>query len=222
MILRRAANRNELKGASPMKMSNTHNRFVYALWSPVYDIVLERFFASGRRDAMQAARLCDGETVCLVGIGTGADLRYLRPGIRATGIDLSEAMLAKARRKLPVHGCEVDLRVGDAQALPFEDGSFDVVFLNLVLSVVPDPALCFAEAVRVVRPGGRLVVFDKFLTDEAQPSLLRRAANVIATRLGTDINRRLTDMLAGQDCAVASDQPSLLGGMYRVLVLKRG
>jgi ubiquinone/menaquinone biosynthesis C-methylase UbiE len=129
-------------------------------------------------------------------------------------------MLARARKKLPLSDCDIELRAGDAQALPLDDGSFDLVVLNLILSVVPDPALCLGEALRVLEANGRIVVFDKFLPDNSAPSLVRRLANVFSTIFGTNINRRLGDIVSGFPCAVARDEPSILGGMYRVALLR--
>jgi phosphatidylethanolamine/phosphatidyl-N-methylethanolamine N-methyltransferase len=205
-----------------MKMNDRWNRFVYRLWAPVYDSVLGQFFEPGRKRAMEVLRLRAGERVCLLGVGTGADLPYLPDGVRGIGLDLSEAMLAQARRKLSSSGAEIELRVGDAQALPLEDATFDAVVLNLVLSVVPDPRSCMSEALRVLSPGGRAVVFDKFLADGSQPTWGRRFSNTLATLLGTDINRRFGDIIVGLPCVVVCDEPSILGGMYRVILLQRG
>jgi len=202
-----------------MQMSNRWNQLAYRLWAPIYDAALERTFRQGRKRAMEIVELQSGEEVCLVGVGTGADLIYLSKGVRVVGIDLSDAMLAQAKRKLPIVGCEVELEVGDAQALPFDGQAFDAVILNLILSVVPDPVRCMSEAIRVLRPGGRIVVFDKFLPDHGRASLGRRLSNVFSTLLGTDINRRLGDIVAGLPCEIVHDEPSILGGMYRVVLL---
>ena len=76
-----------------MKLSNRWNRFIYRLWSPIYDGLFDRFFAApGRRRAMAALDLKPGEHVLLVGIGTGADLPLLPEGAQAIGIDFSPDM----------------------------------------------------------------------------------------------------------------------------------
>ncbi|MGB5414794.1 MAG: methyltransferase domain-containing protein [Polyangiales bacterium] len=204
-----------------MEMNNRRNQFVYRLWAPVYDAVLERFFREGRSRSMERLALKAGERVCLVGVGTGADLLHLPKGVNSIGVDLSEAMLARAEKKLPIAGCDIELRIGDAQALPLDDGAFDAVILNLILSVVPDPARCMSEAIRVLRPGGRIVIFDKFLPDGTQPTWGRRLTNAFSTRLGTDLNRRLGDILSGLSCEVVHDEPSILWGMYRVVLLRQ-
>jgi ubiquinone/menaquinone biosynthesis C-methylase UbiE len=210
-----------LTPVSIMEMSNRWNRFVYWLWSPVYDAVLKRLFSPGRRRAMGLVELRAGERVCLVGVGTGTDLLHLPERVDCVGVDLSEAMLAQAEQKLPIPGCQIELRIGDAQALPLDDEAFDVVILSLILSVVPDPHRCMAEAIRVLRPGGRIVVFDKFLQDGSMPTWGRRLSNLFTTLLGTDINRRLGDIISGLPCEILHDEPSILGGMYRVILLRR-
>lgn len=202
-------------------MTNRRNRVVYALWAPLYDAVFGRLVRRARARAMAVLAPAPSERVLLVGVGTGADLPLLPAGARAAGIDLSAAMLARARARLPLEGRSIELHLGDAQALPFERASFDAVVLNLVLSVVPDAPACLREALRVLRPGGRAVVFDKFLPDGTQPGAARRLANLVATRLGTDLNRRLAAILEGQPCAVVRDEPSLLGGTYRIVLLRR-
>jgi phosphatidylethanolamine/phosphatidyl-N-methylethanolamine N-methyltransferase len=204
-----------------MKMTNRWNRLIYRLWAPVYDASVSRLFLPGRKRAMELLALRPGECVLLVGVGTGADLPLLPEGVQATGIDLSPDMLAKARRKLPLAGRTVSLIQGDAQALLVDEASFDTAILNLILSVVPDGHACLQSTLRALKPGARLVVFDKFQPDGQSLTPLRRVMNFFSTLLGTDITRRFGTLAQDLPCRVVRDEASILGGVYRVILLER-
>ena len=203
-----------------MKMNDQHNRRIYRMWAPIYDRMLGALFLPGRKRAVETLNLRAGEHVLLVGVGTGADLPLLPQGIRVTGIDLSPEMLDRARARLPLSGREVALVEANAQALPFDNASFDAVLLSLILSVVPDATACLREAKRVLRPGGRIVVFDKFMPPGATVSAGRRFVNLVSTRMGTDITRCLQDIAAAAGCTIESNEPSILHGNYRVALLR--
>jgi SAM-dependent methyltransferase len=157
----------------------------------------------------------------LPGVGTGADLPLLPAGVRAIGIDRSPHMLVQAQRQAAAWRATVLLVQGDAMKLPVATGAADAAVLHLVLSVVPDGCACAQETARCLREGGRAVVFDKFLGETAAPSLLRRLLNVGAVLLGTDLNRRLSSLLAGSGLTPVADQPALLGGAYRLVQLRK-
>lgn len=95
-----------------------------------------------------------------VAVGTGRNLPFYPRDIRLTGIDLSEEMLTIARRRAHELGRQVELRQGDAQALPFPDATFDTVVCAFSLCSIPDDRKAVAEMRRVLRPGGRLVLID--------------------------------------------------------------
>ncbi len=204
-----------------MKMTNQWNRFIYRLWAPIYDATVNRLFLPGRTRALELLELQRGEKVLLAGIGTGADLPLLMEGVRATGIDLSPDMLAKACRKLNRCAAAVHLIRGDVQILPFEESVFDAVILNLILSVVPDGNACLKSVSRALKPGGRAVIFDKFLPEGTHPSFMRRTMNFFSTLFGTDINRRLRDLMKASRWMIVREEPSIGGGMYRVILLKK-
>lgn len=95
-----------------------------------------------------------------LGCGTGAVSEALAPNVaRVIAVDNAGGMLALARRRLREHG-NVELRQGELESLPIEDGELDVAVLSLVLHYLPEPERALAEAARVVRPGGRLLVVD--------------------------------------------------------------
>ena len=204
-----------------MKMTNSWNRFIYRLWAPVYDAALGRFFQPGRKRAIAAADLHPGDRVLFVGVGTGSDLPLLPQGISVTGIDLSGEMLARANKKLPLPGIETRLIQGDAQTLLVEEGAFDAVFFNLILSVIPDGKVCLEQNLRALRPGGRVIVFDKFLPENGKLTSGRKLLNFFSTLFGTDITRRFSDLVKDAGVIIEADEPSLLKGMYRVIKLTK-
>jgi len=95
-----------------------------------------------------------------VAIGTGLNLPHYPAEVAITGVELSPAMLAIARRRAAELGRTVDLHEGDAEHLPFQDGSFDTVVCALSLCTIPDPAAAIGEMRRVLVPGGRLLLLD--------------------------------------------------------------
>jgi phosphatidylethanolamine/phosphatidyl-N-methylethanolamine N-methyltransferase len=204
-----------------MKMTNRWNRVIYHLWAPVYDAFLEGLFHAGRKRAMECLALRPGERVLLVGVGTGADLSLLPPGVQAVGVDISPEMLRRARAKLPLAGRSVELIQGDAQELLVDKASFDAVIFSLILSVIPDGMACLKENLRALKGGGRAVVFDKFLPENRKLTAGRRFVNIFSTFLGTDITRKFSNLANGTDWNVVANEASILRGMYRVILLER-
>jgi ubiquinone/menaquinone biosynthesis C-methylase UbiE len=95
-----------------------------------------------------------------VAIGTGRNLPLYPAGVRLTGVEFSPAMLDLARQHARTLGLDVDLRLGDAQSLEFEDATFDTVVCTLSLCAIADERLAIREMKRVLRPGGRLLLLD--------------------------------------------------------------
>lgn len=111
---------------------------------------------------------------------------------------------------------------GNAQRTDLPDGSFDAVLFNLILSVAPDGAEAFHEGWRVLRAGGRAAIFNKFLPEGAPLTLRRRVVGWLAARIGTDVNRRLVDIVGDvPDWRISHNEPNLFGGQYRVLRLEK-
>ena len=94
-----------------------------------------------------------------IGVGVGTDfIRFARAGARVTGVDLTEHSVVLVRGRLVLEGFDGDVRVADAEALPFENDTFDVVYSWGVLHHTPRPERAMGEALRVLKPGGRLCV----------------------------------------------------------------
>lgn len=190
----------------------------YTLIAPFYDAAIDRATRAARRASLAQLPAAPGR-VLVNGVGTGLDLPLLPRQHAYVGLDLTAAML---RRALP-RADRLDFMAvqGDAHALPFADASFDHAVLHLILAVVPNPNACLAEVARIVRPGGSVLVFDKFLRS-GQPALLRRLANPLVRRLATRLDVVFEDVLgATAGLRLERDQPALAGGWFRLIRLSR-
>ena len=121
-------------------------RRIWEKLAPRYDkdiSVFERLlFSGGRRWVCSRA----SREVLEIGVGTGRNLEHYQRGIHLTGIDISPPMLDIARQRASMLGREVDLRLGDAQALEFADDSFDSIVFTLSLCSIPDDQKALREA----------------------------------------------------------------------------
>jgi ubiquinone/menaquinone biosynthesis C-methylase UbiE len=107
------------------------------------------------------ARFADarGKKLLEVGVGAGTDhLQFVRAGAICTGVDLSQVSLETTKRRIAAEGLASDLRVSDAENLPFADGTFDLVYSWGVIHHTPDTPRAAREILRVLRPGGRFCV----------------------------------------------------------------
>lgn len=134
----------------------------------------------------------------LIDVGCGGGQAAIRmkeryPHLRLTGIDLSEWMIAGARQRARSRGCAIQFEVADAQALPFSDASFEVVYSFGSAKHWPDPLKGFGECWRVLEPGGELLVADatsdatkqeveNFFEIAGFPSLLKKPVAAILSR----------------------------------------
>lgn len=190
----------------------------YTLIAPFYDAAIDRATRAARKHSLSALPAAPGR-VLLAGVGTGLDLPHLPRQHHYVGVDLTEAMLRRARPR--AGKADFSGVIGDAQRLPFAGASFDHAVLHLILAVVPQPADCLREVARVLRPGGTALVFDKFLR-RGQPALLRRLANPLVRRVATRLDVVFEEVLAHTPALqLEHDQPALAGGWFRMIRLRR-
>lgn len=194
-------------------------RSSYSLIAPLYDAVIERPMRKARKQSLRALPAEAGKHILISGVGTGLDLPLLPTVHRYTALDFNPAMLSRA--KLRSEKLEVGFVLGDSMALPFADAQFDHVVLHLITAVVPEPQRCLSEAARVLKPGGSIILFDKFLQPR-QCAPLRRLFNIVTRRFATRMDVVFEEVLrAAPVLQVVSDVPLLGQGWFRGIVLRK-
>jgi ubiquinone/menaquinone biosynthesis C-methylase UbiE len=137
-----------------------------------------------------------------IGVGTGVNVPYYPPGASATAIDLSPAMLERARHRAERLDLRAELREMDAQHLDFPDATFDAVAATCVFCSVPDPVAGLREAWRVLKPGGQLLLLEHMRSGNPVAGKFMDILNPLVVRMsGANINRRTMDNLAAAGVA---------------------
>ena len=216
----------EVNQTRPERVVQAYTRLarVYEAWARLTE-------AGPRRRVLALAATRDGEAVLEVAIGTGAQLIELaqrNPTGRTVGIELSDGMLAEARKKLAAAGIEqrVELLRADALELPFEDQSFDLVVNSYMLDLLPrdDIPRALSEFGRVLRSGGRLVLSNMTIGERRRhrvwDALYARGMNLTANCRGVlaapvleelgfeNVRREYTSQLSFPTEIVTAEKPN--------------
>jgi ubiquinone/menaquinone biosynthesis C-methylase UbiE len=154
--------------------------------APNYDrqiSVFERvLFGGGREWVCSQARGKVLELAC----GTARNLPFYPTDVELTGIELSPEMLRIGQRRARELGRTADLRLGDAQRLEFADASFDTVTCTLGFCTIPDTRQEAGEALRVLRPGGDLLMLEHVRSPMPPVRLIQRLLEPLSVRFGAD------------------------------------
>lgn len=166
-------------------------RHRYDRVAPFYDAM--EWFMERRRFAKWREELwgrVEGNTILEVGVGTGKNFPYYPTGRDITALDISPKMLDRARQRARDLSVDVELVEGDAQALPFEDNSFDTAVTTFVFCSVPDPVEGLRELRRVLQPGGQLIMLEHVLSHKPVLRTLMRWFDFVPYHLwGAHIDR---------------------------------
>lgn len=158
---------------------------IYGRWAPVYDFVFGSVFDPGRHAAIAASERIGGR-ILDVGVGTGIALPHYTQSASVVGVDLSEAMLHRARKRVATQRLRniEGLAVMDAERLAFPDASFDVVVAQYVINTVPQPEATLDEFARVLKPGGEIVLLNRIGAETGPRRTVERWLMPLVGRLG--------------------------------------
>lgn len=183
----------------------------------LYDAPMEWMGGSDRRRRLLAQAR---GSVLEVGVGTGANFSHYPPGVELVGIDLSERMLERARRRAQASGRAVELHRANVEALPFPNDGFDTAVATCVFCSVADPVQGLRELGRVVRPTGRILLLEHV---RPRNPLLGRVADWLSplTRrlVGPEINRRTEENVARAGLEIVDVRRA---GIWREIVARPG
>lgn len=203
--------------------ANDLRRRAWAKEAPRYDKSIgffeRRVFGTQHRS--WACSQATGKTL-EVAVGTGLNLSLYPPDVDLTGIDLSPEMLSIARTRARESGIDVDLQVGDAHALSFEDETFETVVCTYSLCNIPDPRLALTEMHRVLRAKGHLILVDHVKSDSLPVFWIQKCIEFFSRRLeGEHMTRRPLNLVRGVGFTVVSaERLGRAGIVERVVAVK--
>ncbi|CAL79557.1 putative N-methyltransferase; putative phosphatidylethanolamine or menaquinone biosynthesis methyltransferase (ubiE) [Bradyrhizobium sp. ORS 278] len=157
----------------------------YERWAPIYDLVFGKVFDQGRQSTIAEADRIGGR-ILDVGVGTGLSLSDYARTTKICGVDISEPMLRRAQarvRELKLYNVET-LAVMDAKHLAFPNDFFDAVVAQYVITAVPDPEATLDDFIRVLKPGGELILVNHIGAESGPRRIFELAFAPVARRLG--------------------------------------
>jgi ubiquinone/menaquinone biosynthesis C-methylase UbiE/uncharacterized protein YbaR (Trm112 family) len=147
---------------------NGRFRRIYDAWAPFYDLLSRvGLYILGvselklRRDFVASLEIGPRHRVLATSVGTGSDLPFLPRDCDFHGLDQSPEMLRICQKKVRKLGADAQLYVGQAEALPFKDASFDMVYQMGGINFFGDPAKAIHEMIRVAKGGSKIVIMDE-------------------------------------------------------------
>jgi phosphatidylethanolamine/phosphatidyl-N-methylethanolamine N-methyltransferase len=199
-----------------------HESKLYAEFAPLYDKVFGKIFYNRLEYVIENLGIPPGAKVLEVGAGTGTSFPAYPEHCEITGVDLAPDMLARARQKIEEnHWSHLTVMEMNALDLEFPDNTFDYVMAFHVVTVVPDPVRMIAEAKRVCKPGGRIVIVNHFTSEVPLLGSLTQALDPITRWLGWRTDLRLKPFLQTTGLQVERSYKLSKASLYDVLICRK-
>lgn len=195
----------------------------YERIAPLYDVMevlAERRFDPWRRrlwDDVQT-NMPPGGRILEVGVGTGKNMSYWPRGVEITAVDLTPGMLHRAKARLGALSLRAKLELGDAQALRYPAGYFDMAVATFVFCSVPDPVLGLRELRRVLRPGGAVLLLEHVRSSIPWLGRLMDILNPVVVRLvGANLNRDTVGNVRRAGLEIDRVEDLSAGGIFKLI-----
>src|SRR5690554_4553330 len=198
--------------------TNAWNKIRYTVYSPGYDLAAG-ILKESRKKSIESLNIKQGDKVLIIGAGTGLDLEYLPRYCHITATDITASMIDRIIKRNKKLKRNVQALVMDGQNLEFTDNSFDFVILHLILTVIPDPVACIKEVERVLKQGGQVIIYDKFIRNHKKVSLFRSVLNIFTSLLFSDITKDAHSIIDTTGLIIQSDLEADFNGNFRLIKL---
>ena len=201
--------------------ADPHQSKIYSEFSRFYDKIFERIFFPRIARVIASLKIPPGARVLELGVGTGLSLSAYPSHCNVLGVDLAQDMLDQAADKVREHGwSHITLRQMDALNLELASNSFDYVAAFHVVSVVPDAARMMAEARRVCRAGGKLIIINHFRSERPLIGPLVDLADPVTRKLGWRTTLKLVDIIDGAPVSIEQKFKTSPRSLFTVVIAR--
>jgi phosphatidylethanolamine/phosphatidyl-N-methylethanolamine N-methyltransferase len=212
---RREQSRRVVRRVNP---TQAHESRIYSDYALLYDKTFGKIFYSRIKHVIESLHIPPEAEVLELGVGTGTSFPAYPSHCKVMGVDLAADMLVQARAKISKNSwSHLQVMEMDALNLTFADNSFDYVTAFHTVTVVPDPVQMLAEAKRVCRLGGKIVIVNHFTTDLPIIGSLTEALDPLTRRLGWRTKLKLKPFLQATDLTVEEIYKLSKGSLYTVI-----
>lgn len=204
---------------NPPTITQENVKGAYRFYAPIYNFLFGRVLEPGRKALLNEVSLIQPKTLLEIGVGTGLLLPQYPPNCDVTGIDISEDMLAIAKKAANLLPGNIHLLQMNAEQLSFENESFDCVVIPYVLSVTPNPIQLISEARRVCKNEGFIIIVNHF-SGSGYWRMLEKLTSRFAKKIGFRSEFSYEEQIAQYDWEITKLRSVNLLGLSKLVVIK--